>query len=358
VRLENAIVAYVRYLGKAFWPTNLAILYPHPGDSIEALQVIASLLLLAAITAGVFALRKQHRYLLVGWLWFLGTLVPMIGVVQVGVQAMADRYAYLPFIGLFLMVCWTVADFFEQRHMSPAWLWGISFAVLLALGVTARRQLDRWADNNLLWWQVVALETRAVEADPQNWGSQDVLAHALLKLGEVEAAIPHFRAAAAVHPTDPDSNVNLGAYQQQHNDLAGAIEQYKKVIAMTQDAPRQNAEDRALAYSNMGFSYLGLRDYAAAKASFEQLMAIKPDDAHAWLGLALAERNSGNLDAAIDAYQRSIAIVSADWEYLLLAEALERAGRHSEAVDATRRAASMSKNMTQAQRKADSLLTN
>ena len=108
-RLANAIVCYARYLGKAVWPTRLAPMYPHPGNHLPTWEVFTALLLLLVLTALVAAGRR-HRYLPVGWLWFLGTLIPMIGLVQVGRQAMADRYAYLPFIGLFIMICWGVPD--------------------------------------------------------------------------------------------------------------------------------------------------------------------------------------------------------------------------------------------------------
>ena len=123
IRMGNAIVCYARYIGKALWPSHLALVYPHPGTSLEIWEVLAALVLLLAITALV--LRERHRrYLLVGWLWFLGTMVPMIGLVQVGEQAMADRYAYLPFIGLFIMVCWGAADWAEQRKLPVAVLAG------------------------------------------------------------------------------------------------------------------------------------------------------------------------------------------------------------------------------------------
>ncbi len=315
-----------------------------------------SLFLLILITAVVFKVRDRHRYLLVGWLWFLGTLVPMIGLIQVGVQAMADRYAYLPFIGLFLMICWLLADWADQRGISPAWQWGFSLAVLLALAIVARRQLDRWQDNNLIWWQVIAQETQAVQANPANWVAEDVLAHAFLKLGDVEEAVPHFRAAMTINPSDPDANVNFGTYEQRERNLPAAIEQYKKVIAMTQSTARQDAQSRAQAFSNMGFAYIDLREYPQAKASFEQGVQLNPEDARSWLGIALASHKSGDLNGAIDAYTRSLNIAPVDWEYLLLARALADSGRHDEAANATRRAASISPNFGQAQKVAASML--
>ena len=128
LRLENAIVSYVRYLGKAFWPSHLALFYPYPLKPYKPAEVAAAALLLLGITIAV-AMAHRRRYLTVGWLWFLGTLVPMIGLVQVGTQAMADRYAYLSFIGLFIMVCWLVADWAAQIRM-PAMLSGASVVVL------------------------------------------------------------------------------------------------------------------------------------------------------------------------------------------------------------------------------------
>ena len=150
IRLGNAIVAYVRYLGKAVWPADLALFYPHPGTSLQGWQVLAALAVLLAISGLVIVLRRL-RYPLVGWLWFLGTLVPMIGLVQVNRQAMADRYAYISFIGLFILVCWGAADLAEQRHLSPVWLRSGSVAVLLLLGALTYRQVGFWSDNLTLW---------------------------------------------------------------------------------------------------------------------------------------------------------------------------------------------------------------
>jgi tetratricopeptide (TPR) repeat protein len=352
-RLGNAIVAYARYLGKAIWPSHLAIMYPHPGSTLKLWQVFGALVLLIAITAAVIAERHRRRYLLVGWLWFLGTLVPMIGLVQVGVQAMADRYAYLPFLGLFIMVCWGVAEVAEQRHIALAWQAGVSVIILLALAVTARRQLDLWGDNNLLWWEVVNRETQALQANPNNVAAQDVLAHAYLKLGQVEDAVPHFRAAVAIDPLDPDGNLNLGAYEQRRNNLPAAIEQYKKVLAMTADHPKQNAAIRAQAFSNLAFVYRDLKDYAQARANFQNAVGADPDDARSWIGIGLMAQKSGDLTAAIQAYNHSLELTPSDFGYLLLAQALDQAGRHDEAEAARRRAAALSQNLEQATKMAD-----
>ncbi len=356
LRIENAIVAYVRYLGKAIWPSHLALIYPHPGSSIRLWEVLTALLLLLAITGLVFAARYRRRYLMVGWLWFLGTMVPMIGLVQVGVQAMADRYAYLPFVGLFIMACWGAADWGEHRHIASAWQLGVGVTVLLALAMTTRRQLGYWSDNSRLWSQVIALESQALQANPNNWVAQDVLAHAWLNQGEVEEAIPHFRAAATINPSDPDSNVNIGAYEQRHNNPAGAIERYKKVIAMTQDAKKVNAQSRAQAFSNMGYAYRDLKDYTHARESFQEAITINPYDARSWLGLGIIAHKAGDLNTAIQAYTKTLKIAPFDWGYLLLARALAQEGRHQESQLATQRAKALSENMEQAQKMADSVL--
>src|SRR5208282_4630750 len=144
LHLENAAVSYVRYLGKALWPSKLAALYmrlkPYP-----AWQVGAAVLLLLLLTAWVLLARKQ-RYLAVGWFWFLGSLVPMIGLVQVGAQAMADRYAYIPFIGLFVMATWLVADWSSSGKVSVAWLAIPAVSCLLVLGTLTYHQVRYWHD--------------------------------------------------------------------------------------------------------------------------------------------------------------------------------------------------------------------
>ena len=258
LRIENAIVSYVRYLGKAIWPSHLAFMYPHSWFAVW--QVCAALLLLLVITALVFAGRR-HRYLLVGWLWFVGTMVPMIGLVQVGAQAMADRYAYLPFVGLFIMICWGLADWAQQRHFSTAWLAASSLAVLPAVAAVAHRQIGYWGDNVTLW-------AHTSQVTRGNWIAEDNWGAALMDQGHIEDAMVHFRLAEAIYPNDPRSYLFLGFCEQKRNHLQQAISQYQKVIDITQNDIWNMAKLRDDAWVNMGYAYRDLGDPVRAAESF------------------------------------------------------------------------------------------
>jgi tetratricopeptide (TPR) repeat protein len=256
MRLSNAIVSYVKYIEKALWPTRLAPMYPHPGNSLPAWQVYGALLILLAITM-LATERSSHRYLLVGWLWFLGAMVPMIGLVQVGRQAMADRYAYLPLLGIFIMICWGVADYVQDKHLPAALLPAAGCVAVLALTVIAHRQMGYWADNITLW-------THTIEVTAPNYVAQDDLGGALMTANRLNDAIGHFREAAAIHPVDPISNFNIGFYDQRHGDLRNAIEQYKKAIILT-TSPTLKIQ----ALNNMGMAYRDLGDTGKAHECFD-----------------------------------------------------------------------------------------
>ena len=344
IRLENAVLSYGRYLGKAFWPVHLAPMYPHPGSSLQVWQVAASLLLLLAVTAVVITERRR-RYLFVGWLWFLGTLVPMIGLVQVGGQAMADRYAYLPFVGLFIMLCWSAAEWAGQRRLSTQWLVGPAVVVLLALAALTYRQIGLWSDNLALWSYTLQVTTG-------NYEAEDGLGGALMSLRQPEEAIKHFRAAVAINSSDPIGNLQLAMYDQRNGRLPQAIEQYNKLVNLT-----QNAMQRAELFSNLGFAYGALGDYAQARKSFQAVVNLNPNHGRAWMGLGVVEQNSGDLGSAIQDYDHSVKAHPSDVAYLLLARALEQSGRNSEAQSAIQKAKLLSPNFEQAQREAAGLLS-
>ncbi|MGD0930835.1 MAG: tetratricopeptide repeat protein [Candidatus Korobacteraceae bacterium] len=256
IRLSNGLVSYVKYLLNAFWPTGLAPMYPHPGDSLRAWQVYGALLILLTITLLVVE-RRGRPYLLVGWLWFLGTLVPMIGLVQVGRQAMADRYAYLPLIGIFIMVGWGAAEWAADKHLPAALLPVASIVVVLALSIAARRQIGYWADNVVLW-------THTIQVTPPNYVAQDNLGGALLAHKRLDDAIAHFREAAAIHPVDPISAFNIGFYDQEHGDLYGAIEQYRRAILLT-----TSPSVKMQAWNDIGVAYRSLGNTQQAHECFE-----------------------------------------------------------------------------------------
>ena len=252
MRMANAAIAYTRYLEKAIWPSRLAVFYPHPLGAAVGWPAVAAGILLLMVTVSV-VLWRERRYLLVGWLWFLGTLVPMIGVVQVGTQAMADRYAYLPFVGLYLMICWGVADFAQERHLPKAALPAASFAALLALAIVTYRQIGYWKDDVTLW-------SHAVQVTNGNYLAEDNLGEALVDQGKMDEAMPHFFRAASIFPADPTSNLNIGAYEQSQQNYASAIAQYEQVLRHT-----MNPIVRRKALVNMADAYNAVGDPAKAR---------------------------------------------------------------------------------------------
>jgi Flp pilus assembly protein TadD len=343
IRLENAAVSYARYLGKAFWPSHLAPMYPFHVGSLHTGLVWAAFCLLFTITASVM-LASRKRYLVAGWFWFLGTMVPMVGLVQVGTQSMADRYGYLPFLGLFVMLVWAMADCATRVRLPTPWLAGMAAVCLSGAALVTHRQIGYWSDNLALWSHATAVTNG-------NFIAEDNLGGALLEQGRQEEAMPHFRAAAAVDPTDAMSRLNIAAYEQRHGNLGEAIAQYNQVVHMTRD-PRY----RATAFSDLGYAYRDLGDSVRAKESFTAAVALRPRTLRAWLGSGLVSQKSGDYAEAINDYQHALAIQPWDLGYYLLARALEQNGRKDEAQAAMDQARRLSDNFEQLQRSVDALL--
>ena len=344
VRFGNALLAYARYLGKAVWPSHLAAMYPHPGESLQAWQAVAAALLLGFISAGVWAARRR-RYLLVGWLWFLGTLVPMIGLVQVGGQSMADRYAYLPLIGLFVMIAWGVADWAQHKHLPTRWLGIPTVLVLLIFSLLTHRQLAYWHDSITLW-------SHALEVTSRNFVAEDSLGGALVNEGRYDEAIPHFRSAVKINPRDPLGHLNICAYEQQHENFAQAVEHCRMVLQFTRDPGLQ-----VNAYSNLGGAYRKIGDPDHARASYEAALRLAPQNPTALMGMGLLAQSRGDFAEAIREYSQTVAVQASDVAYLLLARALEQTGRVQEARAARDEAGHISSDISQAERNVDHLLS-
>jgi len=342
VRVENAICAYGMYLWKMIWPTRLALVYPHPGDSLGAWRVVVAALVLIGITAMVYRLRER-RYLPVGWLWFLGTLVPVIGLVQVGDAAMADRYAYIPLIGIFVMIAFGVADFAAARNIGVVSQAVPAVAVVVFLGLLCHRQIGYWESSESVW-------AHALAVTQNNFIAEDNLGGALVMMGNADQAFPHFEAASRINPRDPMSRMNVGVYLQSHGHVDEAITQYNAAIGLTSDAGL-----RAQAYANLGGAQRALGDDEAARESFDAALQLNPNQASAWVGKGLIAQKQGRLDEAIEDLSRGVALQPSGEHYLDLGRSLQQAGRPAEAVAAYRRALKLSPNLAEAQRALDEL---
>ena len=345
VRLENAAVSYARYLGKAIWPAHLALFYPHPGYSLRAWTAVAALLLLLAISAAVY-LYRRHRYLPVGWLWFLGTSVPMIGLVQVSRQAMADRYAYLTFIGLFIMAAWGVADLAQRLRIPARALQAASVAVLLALSVVSYRQIGYWADNMTLW-------THALDVTSGNYMANNIVGSLLMDQGHMDEALAHFEAARAINPSDPASYMYIGIYKQEHGQPREALAEYQKLIDMTNDSIALNVWFRADTYVRMALAYHDLGDLTKAQECLREDLKLRPDNGPSWVALGVIAQTTGDMNTALADYRQSVKVHPTDVAYVLLARALQKQGNTEETQAAVAQAEKLSTNLRATAKMAD-----
>ncbi len=223
VRLENAVVSYVIYLEKMIWPVNLAVFYPHPGSTIEIWKVIAAGMILACITIIVFRTASKVPALLTGWLWYVGTLVPMSGLIQTASHPRADRYMYLPMIGLCMAIGWAGQYVWEKRYFSRMGLGIVAAAWLAVLIPVSRNQVLHWQDDPHIF-------KHAVEVTSRNWLAHYNLASALCDEGKTDAAIHHFSEAVRYFPRFADAHYNLGVLMGAKGRIAEAKDYYRKAI--------------------------------------------------------------------------------------------------------------------------------
>ena len=292
MRVKNAIYSYLIYVEKTVWPSRLAVFYPHPEGSLALWRVIVAAAVLAVITA-LFWHFRERRYLLAGWLWFLGTLIPVIGIVQVGRQAWADRYAYFPVWGLLVIAVWLLAEAAARIKLSLAAQVAIASAVLLGYSVAAHIQMGYWRDSYSLF-------THAIQAPDANPVAEGNLGSALIDMQRPELAVPHLERAIQLMPTLAAAHYNLGILLQRQNELDRALQEYQLALKYASDE-----REAAQTHNNLGvlFKQLGRRDEAITE--FTYAIALNPHEQNSLLGRGLIERDEGKLDAALHDFSQA-----------------------------------------------------
>jgi tetratricopeptide (TPR) repeat protein len=352
LRLENVIVSYGIYLRQTLWPAALAPYYPNPTHAFLFSEVAGSLALLCIISAAAIGLRKTHPYLLTGWLWFVGMLVPVIGLVQISTYAHADRYTYLPQIGLYLAGTWMVADWVGQGRARRVTLGAAALTILSALLVAAWHQTTYWRDSETLWTHTlectednyvahynlgtamlddgrtddaIAQFNKTLEINSTYVDARNNLGMAFVKQGRMDQAISEFREAVKIDPSDGDAHNNLGMALDQQGRTQEAIAEYREAVKINP----ANAD----ACYNLGMALDGQGRTEDAIAAYREALRINPGDAdtHSNLGGALLEE--GRVDEAVAQYREASRIHPADARaHSDLAEALSRQGGAEDAI--------------------------
>jgi tetratricopeptide (TPR) repeat protein len=345
-RLENAVVTYVIYLAKTAWPTGLAVFYPHPAYGYDgkpgpsAAAVAGGLVLVVVISVLAVALRRRAPYLLTGWLWYVGTLVPVIGLVQVGGQAFADRYTYFPQVGILLAVCWGVADI---ARVGPRVVIAAAAIAAAALAFLTVGQLQVWQNSYSLWdhaYRVVGkcpivfvnlgeclaekaraerdlhaaadLDKKAfdyfqqaVRMDPNSWQIHIDLGNALERQSRWAEAEPHFRKVCQLDPKSPGGYSNLGNDLLHQGKQKEAKEQFEIAYKLARDTGKLTI-DLALIPFNLGLAEYELGEFAASAEHYREALQLKPDYARARIGLGAAMVRSGNSGEGIALLQTAV----------------------------------------------------
>jgi protein O-mannosyl-transferase len=344
LRLENVLLSYVRYLGKAFWPVRLAPLYPRPTSLLPGWQLLGVTALLLVITALVLVWRR-HRYLPFGWFWFLGTLVPMIGIITVGEQAMADRYAYLPVIGVFVAVVWALDAAAASLRIGNVPRAAVALLVICVFGFATWRQIGYWHDDETLWRYTLTVTDG-------NYVAHNNLALALTKQGRSDEAIAEFHAGMALHQYPATQRLTLASFELQSGHPKDAIEDCQAVLGTFAD-PKVGAS----AWSGIGQAQLVMRQYDQAAGSYQKALRLNPEDPMALLGAGVLALRVEQVNVAVAELARSVKADNNDVAAVLLAQALRRAGRASEADSVSAQVQKVSSDPRQAQRAAEQFLS-
>lgn len=312
-RIKNVVYSYLLYILKGLRPTRLSVFYPYPGDSLSWWKVVLAGAALVAITALVWRFR-QRKYLLAGWLWYVVMMVPMIGIVQVGHQAIADRYAYVPFVGIFVMVVWLVGDLAARTGFSRYALGAVVFAVLAGYAATTYAQTRYWRDSYTLF-------SHAADVTTGNAFAEENIAQSLVEMGRPDLAIEHYAKAVEYLPRWSNGHYNFAVALQQQHDFDDAIHEYRLALEYEADSG-----EAAAAHINLGAILVQKNQLAAALTEFTTAIAIEPANGLAFLNRGLVEYTQGSLDAATKDFAQAAHWMPAANTYFWLGRALEDQG--------------------------------
>lgn len=291
MRIINAVLSYLRYIQKMFVPTQLAILYPYKDNLPPVIVPILIAVIFLAVTVLFVKLAKNHKYLLTGWFWYLGTLVPVIGLVQVGAQSHADRYTYISLTGLFIIIAWGGSELLRSYPHRKQLLSVAAAAILLALALRTSHQIRYWKDSITLFEHNVAVTQRSARP------------HAILGLaysakGRLQQAAEHYRKALEIEPNFALAITNLGCVYTDTGNPQRAIELHKKAIELT---PKL-----AMAHYNLATAYGKLNRHTDAMAAYKKALELNPDIVEAHYGLAIAYANLGLSAQAEDEFKKTL----------------------------------------------------
>jgi len=323
-RIANMFASYIRYIGKTIWPSGLAVLYPHPHINPSGAGAVVYALLFVLITVISIDIFRRRKYIAVGWLWYVGTLVPVAGLVQVGSQGMADRYTYIPMVGLLIVAAWAAKDLVANR---PRWrivAASLAVVVLASAVILTRMQVKHWQNS-------ITLFEYALKVTENNAGAETSYGGALAEGGRFDEAELHLSNAVRLNPTAPKAHNHLGNVLLNEGKLNEAIEHFNKALRIT--------PDQAAVYVNLSIAYTKLGKYEPAIQNWTRAVELEPTIADilknpAWLLATAGNVSAQDADRAIEFARRACELGGYKEAELLdtLAAAYAAAGRFNDAV--------------------------
>lgn len=294
MRVANSLINYTTYLGQTFWPADLAYFYPYVHARPMSL-IFGAALLLVVVTGWSLWRIRQEPYLLVGWLWFLGTLVPTIGLVHVGIQSRADRYMYIPSIGLFILLVWGLTRLFERLPGRDKILPVAGGAALVSCLMAASIQISYWQNS-------ITLSKHAIAVTQNNYVAYESLGRALYELGLKDQALACYKKSVEIEPEFPQSQFNLGLSLRERGQLPEAVEHFTAAVNL--------APNRYETRSALGQTFLMMNHLDDAVVQFSEAVKLAPDSAEVQRGLAVALARQGNVTNALPHFAEAVRLAT------------------------------------------------